>query len=45
MASDVDLESIPRDAVDGMIGHISRPKREPLRPVFEPARRKLHIPL
>jgi hypothetical protein len=42
MAREIDLEQIssPDDTYDG---EIVRREREPLKPVFDPMRRKLHI--
>ncbi len=43
MARDIDLEK--KSAYDeDFEGHVVRQQREPLKPVFEPMRRKLHIP-
>jgi hypothetical protein len=43
MARDIDLENIPR--FDPTLeGQMARLEREPLKLVFEPTRRKLHIP-
>jgi hypothetical protein len=46
MANDIDLDSISKTDVNGaqLEGQISRAEREPLKPVFEPMRRKMHIP-
>jgi len=43
MARDVDLEKKSTSA-DDYEGHVVRQQREPLKPIFEPMRRKLHIP-
>ncbi|KIW17315.1 hypothetical protein PV08_04507 [Exophiala spinifera] len=47
MARDIDLDAISRtDADDAQVeGQISRNNRHPLVPVFEPMRRKMHIPI
>jgi hypothetical protein len=43
MACEMDLEKMPNS--DGTFeGEIVRRKREPLKPIFEPMRRKLHLP-
>jgi hypothetical protein len=43
MACEMDLEKMPNS--DGTFeGEIAGRKREPLKPVFEPMRRKLHLP-
>ncbi|KAL6242686.1 hypothetical protein RBB50_010332 [Rhinocladiella similis] len=46
MARDIDLDAISRtDADDTQLeGQISRDQRTPLVPIFEPMRRKMHIP-
>ncbi|ETI23039.1 hypothetical protein G647_04835 [Cladophialophora carrionii CBS 160.54] len=46
MANDIELDSISKTDVSGaqLEGQISRAEREPLKPVFEPMRRKMHIP-
>ncbi|KAJ9612527.1 hypothetical protein H2200_004124 [Cladophialophora chaetospira] len=46
MARDIDLDAISKTDVNGapLEGQISRGDRQPLKPVFEPMRRKMHIP-
>ncbi|KAK5032206.1 hypothetical protein LTS07_001929 [Exophiala sideris] len=46
MARDIDVDAISRTDGDGfhLEGQISREERQPLKPVFEPMRRKMHIP-
>lgn len=47
MAREVDLESFsqPQDFDQADLeGRIARPQREPLVPVFQPMRRKMHLP-
>jgi hypothetical protein len=44
MAYEMDLEKMPNSG-DTFEGEIVSPKREPLKPVFEPMRRKLHLPV
>jgi hypothetical protein len=46
MAREIDLNAISKDEVDGeqLEGQISRSHREPLKPVFDPMRRKMHVP-
>ncbi|EXJ80479.1 hypothetical protein A1O1_08624 [Capronia coronata CBS 617.96] len=45
MAREVDLDAISKVEGDGKLeGQISRTDREPLKPVFEPMRRKMHVP-
>ena len=44
MANEVDLDNMPAKLDEALEGRISRPKREPLVPVFDPTRRRLHIP-
>ncbi|KAH0846781.1 putative esterase [Fonsecaea pedrosoi] len=46
MANDVDLDSISKTDGKGaqLEGQISRGERQPLKPVFEPMRRKMHVP-
>ena len=43
---DLNSFSMPENVAGGadLEGRISRPKREPLKPVFEPMRRKMGIP-
>lgn len=43
MAKEVQLDKVSRDEVGSLEGYVQRDKREPLRPVFDPVRRKLHI--
>lgn len=43
MANDVQLNKISRTELGLLKGYVQREKREPLRPVFDPVRRKLHI--
>ncbi|KAK7888145.1 hypothetical protein LTR67_009022 [Exophiala xenobiotica] len=46
MAREIDLDAISQTDADGsqLEGRISREQRDPLTPVFEPMRRKMHIP-
>lgn len=44
MAQDIDLHRYPK-ADESLEGRIARQEREPLKPVFEPMRRKLHLPV
>jgi hypothetical protein len=43
MAKSVQLEKISRTDIGLLQGYVQREKREPLKPVFNPVRRKLHI--
>jgi predicted alpha/beta-fold hydrolase len=43
MACEIDLDQVP-ESDDTFEGEIVRSKREPLKPVFDPMRRKLHLP-
>ncbi|KIX10601.1 uncharacterized protein Z518_01685 [Rhinocladiella mackenziei CBS 650.93] len=47
MAHEIDLDAVPKTDVNGVQheGEISRQQREPLTPIFEPMRRKLHLPV
>jgi uncharacterized protein len=46
MAKDVDLNRISRDELGRLEGYVQREgRREPLKPVFDPVRRKLHVPV
>jgi len=46
MAGEIDWDTGSKPDVNGALleGQISREEREPLKPVFEPMRRKMHIP-
>jgi len=44
MAREIDLEPVP-SSENKYDGEIVRREREPLKPVFDPMRRKLHVPL
>ncbi|KIW26878.1 uncharacterized protein PV07_06672 [Cladophialophora immunda] len=46
MANDIDLDAISKTDGNGaqLEGQISRGERQPLKPVFEPMRRKMHVP-
>ena len=44
MAKDVQLDKVSRDEVGLLEGYVQREKRESLKPVFDPMRRRLHIP-
>jgi hypothetical protein len=44
MALEIDLDKMP-SSDDNYNGEIVRREREPLKPVFDPMRRKLHLPL
>jgi len=46
MAGEIDLDAISKADVNGALleGQISREERGPLKPVFEPMRRKMHLP-
>jgi hypothetical protein len=46
MVREIDLDAISQTDADGcqLEGRISREQRDPLTPVFEPMRRKMHIP-
>jgi hypothetical protein len=46
MAKDINLDAISKSDGRGaqLQGHISREDRKPLKPVFEPMRRKMHVP-
>jgi hypothetical protein len=46
MAKDIELDSISTTKVDGELleGKISLQNREPLKPVFDPMRRKNYLP-
>jgi hypothetical protein len=46
MAKDIDLDSMSKSDADGiqLEGQISRQDRKPLKPVFDPMRRKNYIP-
>ncbi|ETN40820.1 uncharacterized protein HMPREF1541_05100 [Cyphellophora europaea CBS 101466] len=45
MYKDVQLDKISRDELGPLEGYVKRDKRAPLRPVFDPVRRKLHLPV
>ena len=44
MANNVDLDKYSRDEADPHVGQITRQERKPLKPVFNPTRRKLAMP-
>ena len=44
MANDVDLDKYSRDEGGPYFGNIARDGRKPLRPLFNPTRRKLAMP-
>jgi len=46
MARDIELDAISKTDVDDaqLEGQISREERGPLKPIFDPMRRKMHVP-
>lgn len=44
MADEVQFDQVSRTELGALKGHVPREERKPLRPYFDPVRRKLHFP-